>query len=438
MILQRNSANPLVRDVLARPSATDPTTLATAIEQCCADILKELSGAIKIVATEHPGAAHGHRFYPDISGWASSHNPYAWSEYIDPAAGVMRLVFGAASRLNAGNEYPRIVALNAPDRRPEAYFEDICSHSQRRADFINTNSGAIETDYVADLIQAHSSRVIELLTSTGDVYHPVTGEPIRALTCEGLLHDTPLVHFMRELLHRLAGAADNSVELTFVLQLNDGLGAMDLTPITLRATEHPIPFDPATGKVLFSSQGYTLGRSRFTRGDRLVHNSPRPYSLLSLTNRFALARLMGRIRRTLGDAPWILAGPGRWGTSSPELGVPVRFAEISSVGTLVEIAEMHEALTPEVSLGTHFMNDIISHDILCAAVLPERKDHFVDSAFFEQAPNSLARFMPGAEVWKDVLHLLEARDCGGESFIVWADAVQRRMICAIEMENNSR
>lgn len=438
MTLQRNSANSLVRDVLTRPSATDPTTLATAIEQCCADLLEELSGAIKIVATEHPGAAHGHRFYPDISGWASSHNPYAWSEYIDPAAGVMRLVFGAGSRLNTINEYPRNVALSAPDRRPEANFEDICSHSQRQAEFINIKTGQVESEYAADLISARKPEVIELLTSTGDVYHPVTGEPIRALTCEGFLRDTPFVRFMHGLVHRLAETANSPVELTFALQLNDGHSAMAFTPLTLRVIEQPKPFHPDTGKVLLSSQGYTLGRSRFSHFERIVFIPPKQFSRLSLTNRFELARLLGRLKRALGNESWILIGPGRWGTSSPELGVPVRFAEIGSVGALVEIAEMHEALTPEVSLGTHFMNDIISHDILCAAVLPDRKDHFVDSAFFEQAPNSLARFMPEAEAWKDVLHVLAAHDCGGKSFIVWADAVQRRMICAIEMENNSR
>jgi hypothetical protein len=53
----------------------------------------------------------------------------------------------------------------------------------------------------------------------------------------------------------------------------------------------------------------------------------------------------------------MLLGPGRWGTASPDLGVPVQFAEINHVSVLCEIVTMRENLIPDVSLGTHFVPD---------------------------------------------------------------------------------
>ena len=51
-----------------------------------------------------------------------AYNPYVWSDQIDPEAGVVRLVFGLGTRAvdRADDDYTRMVALNAPLRRPEA------------------------------------------------------------------------------------------------------------------------------------------------------------------------------------------------------------------------------------------------------------------------------------------------------------------------------
>ena len=50
--------------------------------------------------------------------------------------------------------------------------------------------------------------------------------------------------------------------------------------------------------------------------------------------------------------------------------MPVSFAEISRVGALCEIVEMREGLVPDVSLGTHFFNDLVEMQILYLALVP--------------------------------------------------------------------
>ena len=61
-------------------------------------------------------------FYPQIAGVGLSFNPYVWNEQIDPAAGMLRLVFGLGTRAvdRCDDDYTRVVALNAPERRPES------------------------------------------------------------------------------------------------------------------------------------------------------------------------------------------------------------------------------------------------------------------------------------------------------------------------------
>jgi hypothetical protein len=55
-----------------------------------------------------------------------------------------------------------------------------------------------------------------------------------------------------------------------------------------------------------------------------------------------VARAIGEINRACGrrGGTTLLAGPGRWGTSTPSLGVPVKFSEIN------HIAALHNRSTP--------------------------------------------------------------------------------------------
>jgi hypothetical protein len=83
------------------------------------------------------GAAYGRLFFPQVAGVGLSFNPFAWSEQIDPRAGVLRLVFGLGTRAvhRSDNDYTRIVALNAPARRPETTSGEVRGYAQWRGRF---------------------------------------------------------------------------------------------------------------------------------------------------------------------------------------------------------------------------------------------------------------------------------------------------------------
>ena len=114
-------------------------------------------------------------------------------------------------------------------------------------------------------------------------------------------------------------------------------------------------------QVIFKTSGPILGASLAVDIDYVIFISPQVYGTLNINDKFEVARLVGKINNKIPKEGThiMLLGPGRWGTSSPSLGIPVNFAEVNGVSVIGEIAEMHEGLVPDISLGTHFFNNIV-------------------------------------------------------------------------------
>jgi len=102
------------------------------------------------------GDRYGELFYPQIAGVGLSYNPYVWSSYIDPQAGVLRLVFGLGTRAvdRSDDDYTRVVALNAADRRPESDFDEVRQYSQRRVDVLDVEANHHASYDLAEVVQA--------------------------------------------------------------------------------------------------------------------------------------------------------------------------------------------------------------------------------------------------------------------------------------------
>ena len=65
------------------------------------------------------------------------------------------------------------------------------------------------------------------------------------------------------------------------------------------------------------------------------------------------------INKELGDNnPYLIIGPGRWGTSDPWLGIPVSWKQISNAKAIIEMGI--ENLNPDPSFGSHFFQNITS------------------------------------------------------------------------------
>ena len=89
-----------------------------------------------------------------------------------------------------------------------------------------------------------------------------------------------------------------------------------------------------------------------------------------------------KVAKTIGKVNWEMRGkgkhlllmvPGRIGTSSPELGVPTAFSDISEFDAVCEIADSKVGYNPELSYGSHFFQDLVESGILYNAIFENEK-----------------------------------------------------------------
>jgi len=124
--------------------------------------------------------------------------------------------------------------------------------------------------------------------------------------------------------------------------------------------------------------------------------------------------------------PTILLGPGRWGTTTPAMGVPVTFSEINNIAAIGEIAYKDGSLVPDLSFGTHFFQDMVEMDIFYMAIYPEREDVFFNLPWLTRQTNIFEDLMPNDQKYKKVVRVYDVR---GQDLRLLSDIVSQKMIC---------
>ena len=425
-----------VRQIYA--SAMGPEALAYRAQRGLLDCDEQMALLVQRVS----GAVHGRYFFPQVAGVALSFNPYKWSEQIDPKAGMLRIVFGLGTRAvrRSDNDYTRIVALNAPERRPETTSQEIRGYAQWRVDLLDLESNEQSTRSFEEVVQACGERCIEMvgwrdpeLTRRARE----TGRPTFpwVLTFRSLLSDTNFVSNMRHMLSVLERAYEYPVDVEFTANFLQGgnyrINLVQCRPFQVKAAARSValPSNIEQSDVLLRAAGAVIGPGAATRVGRIIYVAPAAYDKLTQSERYSVARLVGRLTR-LGNVTGgalMLIGPGRWGTSEPALGVPVSFAEIGHANVLCEVLEMREGLIPDVSLGTHFFNDLVEREILYLGLVPGKAGNWINSPYFDNAPNDLLRLLPGEEAWADAVRVIHPE--GDPPLRMHANALEQQAVC---------
>lgn len=99
-----------------------------------------------------------------------------------------------------------------------------------------------------------------------------------------------------------------------------------------------------------------------------------------------IAEEVGEVNARLSEAgePFILIGPGRWGTSDPALGIPVRWAQIAGARLIVELAIPGFRIEP--SQGTHFFQNLTSFGTGYFTIDEAAGNGHIDSRWLADAP----------------------------------------------------
>ncbi len=388
------------------------------------------------------GSMHGDMYYPHIAGVGLSFNPYRWSERIDPEAGLLRLVFGLGTRAvdRADDDYTRIVALNAPRHRPEGDTDEARNHTQRRVDLLDLHANQLVTRRFQDVLRESSSLPVDLFASEDPELRRraksagVPAESARILDFDKLLNSTGFVEDMRGMLSILEAAYDYPVDVEFTANFFEGdkpsINLVQCRPLQVAGSGSSVPLPPDISErdLVLSAAGAVIGRSRRQRIDRFIYVVPEAYARLTQADKYSVARLVGRLAHLddAQDKAVVLVGPGRWGTTTPSLGVPTSFAEINTVAALCEIVTATGEVIPDVSLGTHYFNDLVESDILYVALFPERDGNALNRDFLETGENRLAELLPGAGDFSRVVRVIDTPDAG---ITLNADAMQQRAVC---------
>lgn len=375
-------------------SAFDPEAL---LYRKSRDLL-ESEERMALLVMRVSGRRRGRFFFPQAAGVGLSYNPWCWHPDIDPEAGVTRLVFGLGTRAvdRSDDDYTRLVSLSSPLLRPEASTEEQHDHSQRRMDVIDLG----ERDFV-------SLPVEELMPFCGDfpvdyfVDRESDGMPW--VTFNRLLKHTGVVADLRGMLGVLSRVYGAPVDIEFAMNFlgPDHYRIHLLQCRTFQVQKHGAEGGGTRqmpgGRCLLESQGAVIGLGREIPIHDLLYVPTALYAALPEQERYGVARLIESLTQAHDPSRnLVLVGPGRWGTSCPSLGIPVRAGRIARAYAVCEVVAMHQRLIPDVSLGTHFFNDLVEHDLLYLACFPGKPGNRIDEKWLMAAPSRTLEIIPSA------------------------------------------
>ncbi|MDI6796618.1 MAG: PEP/pyruvate-binding domain-containing protein [Desulfatibacillaceae bacterium] len=431
---------------LVYASAVNPDALAYRKQRG----LGESDEQMAILVQRVSGFRYKNFFFPQLAGVAFSHNLYRWTDRIDSAQGLVRLVFGLGTRAvnRVGGDYPRMIAISHPDLRQETGSQ-IAAYSQRRVDLLDLDSNAFCTKPFADIAADGDYPGLHLFVSSiendfvqdpvgilvGRLKHPV-------LTFNNLLGQTDFVRALKEATAELERVYGYPVDTEFTAfvgpQGNIRINLLQCRPMRLpgaKFNDTQVSWPSRQESVLFRAgrmiPGGVIDRIRY-----IIFVDPDAYSQkASLNEKKSLGRVVGSINRhpALQENRAMLMGPGRWGSSNISLGVNTSYADINNVSALVEIALESAGHVPELSYGTHFFLDLVESHIIYLPVYPDDPAADFNFSFFEKAPNSLGQILPEYLPYANFVKLIDVPALTGNRFVtIIADAQSQKAVCFLE------
>ncbi|MDD4689746.1 MAG: PEP/pyruvate-binding domain-containing protein [Eubacteriales bacterium] len=385
------------------------------------------------------GDRYGDYFFPHIAGMGNSSNLYVWDESIDMNAGMLRLVFGLGTRAvdRTDGDYVKVVSLDNPLRIPPINYEDLKKFSQHRLDLLSLTNNALESadlDEVLSIpLKADKSLFLSPDYATEARMRELGYKNLKTpylLDFNKLFTDTTFATIMKEMQAMLSKAYDYPVDIEFTANFSKDnsykINLLQCRPLQTKGLGKTVKI-PELNDVtdcFFSSKGGFMGGSVHLPIDYVIFINVAAYLKLNDQGKYDIARRIGVINREMKGKNSMLVGPGRWGSTTPSLGVPVHFTELCNIKVLCEYASKKEGFMPELSYGSHFFQDIVESEIFYVAIFGGYQDVIFNPDRIWQKENLLASFLPGSEHLKDVIHI--ANTAGME---IYSDIVTQKLLC---------
>jgi hypothetical protein len=338
-------------------------------------------------------------------------------------------VWGLGTRAveRVGNDYPRLIALSHPLLRPSSDPKSIRRYSQQFVDLIDLDGNEFATLPIHSVLNSDYPPLRYLAQTEEDGYYIslksriINGDVNKlVLTFDELLRRTPFADRMRTILGVLEKGYRSPVDVEFCLSIHvhaDGSSDLVITLLQCRPQSHladtgsaTLPQDISLEKTLFSTH-FMVPRGRIGNIEFVLFVPPEKYFALPTRNlRARLARTIGRLNAALEKNNFICIGPGRWGSSNSDLGVPINYGDIYHTRALVELAGQGFGLPPEPSLGTHFFQDLLESQIYPLAIYLDDPANVFCRDCLNDAPDRAAEYIEVPIEIAEALKLVRVSD----------------------------
>lgn len=389
------------------------------------------------------GSRYENFFMPCAAGVGYSYSPYRFLKSIDPNAGMLRLVMGLGTGAvdRTQGSYPRIISLDKPTLTTATSISQKHQFSQRKIELIDRVTRNVERkelseiereipSYLKKILLEHDYDTERLFRERGQL------RDILFVSCEGLVRNEDLMTSMKDILALLQNAYDYPIDIEYTINISENneyvINLLQCRPLQVAHNTEDIiiPSDIEKDKIFLECRHASMGLSTALKLDYIVMVDPIAYYNMEYHSKYRIAKAIGAINwhfRNKG-VNLLLLTPGRIGTSSPELGVPTTFADISEFNAICEISEKKAGYMPELSYGSHIFQDLVEANILYGAVFDNEKTIAFQPELVKTLDNILTEFCPNDA---DLRHIIGVYHVSSKESCLYHDIREERLLCTI-------
>jgi CheY-like chemotaxis protein len=352
-----------------------------------------------IILQEVCGNRHGDVFYPTISGVAQSLNYYPiGSEKAED--GIAKIAFGLGKLIVEGGQVLRFSPKHSKKILQLSSIETALRDTQKvfRALDLKIDSFVPSTDDGVNILRiglndANNDGAMKYVASTYDYDNNILREGInfpgkRIITFANVLQHKlfPLADILNTLLELGQQEMNNPIEIEFAANLETPPVApkifnfLQIRPIvhTDETSNINLSNIKQEDTIIFSESA--LGNGLFKGIYNIIYVKPDSFNPAGNKE---LAYVIERINNSFikRSESYVLIGPGRWGSTDPWLGIPVRWPQISASRIIVESGLKNYRIDP--SQGTHFFQNLTSFRVGYLTINPYVKEGYYDVAYLD-------------------------------------------------------
>ncbi len=332
-----------------------------------------------VILQEIVGENRGGYFYPVLSGMARSYNFYSVGR-IKPEEGIAYTALGLGKTIMEG-ENCLFFSPSNPQVLPQfSTPQDYLRNTQRDFFAVDMKDPTVFPEPGGEIglvklktLESEQHGVLKYVGSTYSadndrIYPGVARKGPRIVTFDPILKSKifPLDSILQYLLELGSKAMNVPVEIEFAAEINsdpdkpDEFRFLQIRPMMVETSFEDISVYDDEEEQIFCRSDQSLSNGRIEGIRDIIFVKPDNFERANMTH---MAAHVGEYNQKLKeqDLPYILIGPGRWGTSDRWLGIPTKWDQISAARVIVEV--YYGDFVVEPSFGTHFFQNLITFAI---------------------------------------------------------------------------